>query len=268
MIMAGIEGQVAVVTGAASGIGQTIAQKLSSEGAHVCIVDINGEKAEEVASELNRQGYRASAHRVDVAQSEQVSAFFDEVERTHGLVHILVNNAGIAGRPYYVTEMDDQTWLTMLSIHANGSFFCLREAAKIMKRHRYGRIVNMSSLAAERGIAGHVHYTAAKYAIVGLTEVAAKELGQFNITVNAIKPGLIRTPLAEEGLLATEGERLRMETPVRKIGETEDVARAVSFLVQPESGFLTGISIIVDGGINIMDCMDKVGLEFLAKERN
>jgi NAD(P)-dependent dehydrogenase (short-subunit alcohol dehydrogenase family) len=147
-IMAGIEGHAAVVTGAASGIRKSIAQKLSKEGAHVCIVDINGEKAEEVASELNRQGYSASAHQLDVAQSAQVSAFFQEIEGIHGQVHILVNNAGIAGRPFYVTEMDDQTWLRMLSIHANGSFFCLRETAKIMKRHGYGRIVNMSSLGA------------------------------------------------------------------------------------------------------------------------
>lgn len=261
--MSGIKGQIAVVTGAASGIGKSIAEQLCREGAHVCIVDVNAEQGEHVTAELNGQGYRASFYKVDVTQSQQVASCFQEVERVHGQIHILINNAGIAGQPTPITEMDDQSWLTMLNIHANGSFYCLREAAKRMKKQHYGRIVNISSLAAERGLAGSVHYSAAKYAIVGLTEVAAKELGPYNITVNAIKPGLIRTPLAEKGLLATEEERLKAETPVRKIGEPEDVARAVSFLVQPESGFLTGISIIVDGGINLMDVMDKVGLEMM-----
>jgi 3-oxoacyl-[acyl-carrier protein] reductase len=255
-----LKGQLAVVTGSGSGIGKAIAEELCQQGAHVFIADIDKEKATEAASQLNEKGFAATAYKLDVANSAEVAAFFKSIEDNYGKLDILVNNAGFAASAL-VTNMSDNEWFTMINVHASGSFFCLREASKIMKKNRYGRIVNMSSLAAEGGLSGHAHYSAAKYAIVGLTEVAAKELGPFHITVNAIKPGLIRTPLGEQGLLAKVGERLRNATPVKRIGETKDVARAVSFLVHPESDFLTGISIIVDGGLNLMDEQDVVALE-------
>lgn len=263
--MAVLHGQLAVVTGSGSGIGNAIAEHLCSQGAHTYIADIDGDKAAAAAAQLNEQGLKATPYQLDVSNSADVAALFAQIEDAHGKLDILVNNAGFATSSL-VTEMSDDQWLQMLNVHANGSFYCLREAAKLMKKNKYGRVVNMSSLAAEGGLSGHAHYSAAKYAIVGLTEVAAKELAPFGITVNAIKPGLIRTPLGEKGLLAQVGERLRAATPVKRIGEPRDVARAVSFLAHPDSDFITGISIIVDGGINLMDEQDVVTLESFGQQ--
>jgi NAD(P)-dependent dehydrogenase (short-subunit alcohol dehydrogenase family) len=258
-----LEGQIAVVTGSGSGIGKAIAEELCEKGAHVFIADIDSNRAADVASQLNGKGLSATPYQVDVSDSSEVSTLFRLVEEEHGKIDILVNNAGYAA-VNLLSNMRDEEWNNMLAVHLNGSFYCLREASKIMRKRCYGRIVNISSLAAEAGMFGHVHYTSAKYAIVGLTEVAAKELGPFNITVNAVKPGIIRTPLGEKGLLSHgNGERLKDVTPVRRIGKPQDIARVVSFLVHPDSDFITGICIIADGGFILMNDMDAVVRETL-----
>ncbi|GEO26442.1 beta-ketoacyl-ACP reductase [Alicyclobacillus acidoterrestris] len=261
--MSYLQGQIAVVTGSGSGIGKAVAEALCQQGAHVCIVDLDATRAAEVVEQFKAKGLRAADYALDVSNSRRVSEFFTSVEETYGKLDILVNCAGYAATSL-LDEMDDEAWTRMLSVHADGSFYCLREAAKIMKKHHYGRVVNISSLAAESGMYGHVHYTAAKYAIVGLTEVAAKELGPFHITVNAIKPGIIRTPLGEQGLLANGvGERFERVTPIQRIGEPKDIARTAAFLVHPESDFITGTSIVVDGGFILMNEMDTVVCESL-----
>ncbi|WAH35705.1 SDR family NAD(P)-dependent oxidoreductase [Alicyclobacillus dauci] len=256
--MSFLQGQNAVVTGSGSGIGKAIAQELCNQGAHVYIADIDEERATQVASQYKEKGLRATGCRLNVSHSADVEAFFKRIQEADGRLDILVNCAGYAATNL-ISDMSDEDWARMLNVHADGSFYCLREASKIMKKHRYGRVVNISSLAAESGMYGHVHYTAAKYAVVGITEVAAKELGPFHITVNAIKPGIIRTPLGERGLLANGvGERFENVTPVRRIGEPRDIARTVAFLVHPESDFITGTSIVVDGGFILMNEMDTV----------
>lgn len=260
--MPSLKNQLAVVTGAGSGIGKGIANELSRQGAHVIIADINEENAYKAASEINVQGFEATACKLDVSNSMEVSELFNKLERKHGKIDILVNNAGIAGDPSLVDEMSDENWAKMMNVHVNGSFFCLREASRIMKKYRYGRIINMSSTAAVNSLLGFSHYSAAKYAIVGLTEATAKELAPFNITVNAIKPGMIRSALSE-GILAVGEDRFRKATPVNRIGEPQDIAKVVSALVQPSMDFVTGTAIAVDGGLSIVNDFDQVVLEQL-----
>ncbi|MBX5436566.1 MAG: SDR family oxidoreductase [Alicyclobacillaceae bacterium] len=260
-----LAGQTAVVTGAASGIGKGIAEELCRLGARVIIADINGEGAQRTAEEFTQRGWSAVARTLDVTDSAAVAAMFTSLVEQYQRVEILVNNAGYAEQPTLITDLDDTRWLRMINVHLNGTFYCLREAAKVMKRQRYGRIVNMSSLATDGGLSGLAHYTAAKSGILGLTETAAKELARYQITVNAVKPGLIRTPLGEEGLLAIAGERFRYVTPVHRIGEPADVAKVVGMLVRPEMSFVTGVSILIDGGLKLMKHDDVAVLEMLGE---
>lgn len=260
--MTSLRDQIAVVTGAGSGIGRAIAKELSSLGAFVYVADIQEENAAKVAAEIREEGFEAAAEKLDVSSSREVADFFQKLDKKHEKVDILVNNAGIAGNPCLISSMSDEEWANMLSIHVTGSFYCLREASKIMKRNRYGRVINMSSLAAETSLAGFAHYGAAKYAIVGLTEAAAKELATFNVTVNAIKPGVIRSALTQ-GILSVAEERLALATPNQRIGEPQDIAKVVAMLSKPEASFVTGTSVVVDGGFCLMNEMDRVMLEFL-----
>lgn len=262
--MGSLKGQIAVVTGGGSGIGRAIAHQLSKQGAHVWVADLHEDSASRVVAEIREQGNQATAYRLDVSDPEGVARFFESVDEACGRVDILVNNAGIAGNPSLLSQMADEEWLRMFNIHVHGSFYCLREASKRMMRNRYGRVINMSSLAAETSLAGFSHYGAAKYAIVGLTEAAAKELAGYQITVNAIKPGIIRSALTQ-GILGMAEDRLAEATPLKRIGDTEDIAKVVSMLVQPETSFVTGISVVVDGGFHLFNEMDQVMLDALGQ---
>lgn len=257
-----LQDQIAVVTGAGSGIGRAIAKELSSLGAYVYVTDINEESAINVANEIKEEGFNSSAHHLDVSNSSDVVKFFNKLEHDNEKLDILVNNAGISGNPSLISNMSDEEWTNMMNIHVNGSFYCLREGSKIMKRNGYGRIINMSSLAAETSLAGFAHYGAAKYAIVGLTEAAAKELATYNITVNAIKPGVIRSALTQ-GILSAAEDRLAQATPNERIGSPTDISKVVGMLTNPEISFVTGVSVVVDGGFSLMNEMDKVVLEML-----
>ncbi|MFP3391659.1 SDR family NAD(P)-dependent oxidoreductase [Brevibacillus sp. SIMBA_040] len=260
--MSTLTGQVAVVTGGGSGIGKAISQQLAEQGAHVWVTDIQEVSATRVAEEIGQKGNKASAYRLDVTDVAGVRGFFEQVDQECGHVDILVNNAGIAGNPSLLVNMKDEEWMRMFDIHVNGSFYCLREAAKRMIRNNYGRVINMSSLAAVTSLAGFAHYGAVKYALVGLTQAAAKELAGYQITVNAIKPGVIRSALTE-GILAMAEEQLSEATPVKKIGSPEDIAKAVLMFAQPDSSFITGTSLVVDGAFSLMNEMDRVMLDAL-----
>lgn len=261
--MAKLENQIAVITGGGRGIGRSIAELLGEQGAHVVVTDIDLDNAKNVANEIAQKGGKSTPLALDVSQSSQVTAVMDQVVQTFGKIDILVNNAGIAGNPKWVDEITDQEWTRMLDIHVNGSFYCLREAAKVMKKNRYGRIINLSSCAAVTGLTGLAHYAAAKYAIVGLTETAAKDLGSYNITVNALKPGVIRSALTD-GFLEMAESGLTNATPVKRIGEPIDVAQLVTALVSPEFGFVTGCSFIVDGGFHLVNEMDMTMFKILS----
>ncbi|RST60026.1 SDR family NAD(P)-dependent oxidoreductase [Siminovitchia terrae] len=257
-----LDGQTAIVTGAARGIGKAICEKLSGEGAFVWVTDIQKDEGEKTVQEIHESGGKADFLQLDVRDADQVISTVDLIYKSSGRIDILVNNAGISGNPAPVDLMSNEEWKDLLDIHVNGSFYCLKAAAKYMKMQNYGRIINMSSLASETSLQGFAHYAAAKYAILGLTETSAKDLASYNITVNALKPGIIRSTLTDS-ILAVAEERISASTPLGKIGSPEDVANAACFLASPDSRFLTGISIIVDGGFRLVNEMDKVMNEMI-----
>lgn len=265
--MGKLKGQTAVVTGAASGIGKAIASKLAHEGAHVYITDINGETGAQAVQEIRDAGCRADFLELDVRDAKAVTATIDNVFEETGRMDILVNNAGIPGNPASVELLSDDEWKLMFDIHVNGSFYGLKAAAHHMKKQGYGRIIMMSSLASETSLRGFAHYAAVKYALLGLTESSAKDLAAYGITVNAIKPGVIRSALTG-GILSVAEKSLAQSTPVGKIGSPNDVAEAAAFLASPDSSFITGTSIIVDGGFRLVNEMDQVIDQMLTTVNN
>jgi 3-oxoacyl-[acyl-carrier protein] reductase len=270
-----LDGRIALITGAGSGLGRAIAQRFAEEGARLIVNDIRLEAAEETVAQLKGGGHRAL--RADVADSAQVRALFAEVEREPGTLDILVNNAGIAGSGddrealqargearmqellsgqgiqthWDVTQnMSDEAWHRMIGVHLNGTFFCTREALRLMVRRNRGVIINMSSVAALMGIESVPHYSAAKAGILGFTRAVAREVASRGIRVNAICPGFIDTPMTQPMSfllkLAVVGR-----TPLGRWGEPHEVAATALFLASDESGFYTGQWLSPNGGLFI-----------------
>lgn len=243
-----LEGQAAIVTGGARGLGRGIALALAQEGASVLIADLLVDKGKETAAEVAALGVESVFLPVDVTKRDQVEGMVAETVKRFGRLDILVNNAGNTTHPAWCWEMTDQDWHSVINTHIHGTFYGIKAAAKVMLKRGYGRIVNLSSIAAVHGASSQINYSAAKFAIKGMTFTAAKELGPHGITVNALQPGVIRSDMT--AILLNPGEeKTALGTPVRRVGEPEDVANAVKFFVNPASGFVTGVVMRVDGGI-------------------
>jgi 3-oxoacyl-[acyl-carrier protein] reductase len=258
-----LEGKIALVTGGGSGIGRAIAQRFAEEGARVVVNDIRKDTAERAVAEIG--GGRARAIPADVADSAAVRAMFEEIERAFGGLDILVNNAGIgevdsSGREALAAKVEtrvgemmmgakvethwditqslsDEVWSRMLAVHLNGTFYCTREALKLMSRVNRGAIVNISSVAGLMGIEVAPHYGAAKAGILGFTRSVAREVASRGIRVNAICPGFIDTPILER------------QTPLGRLGEPREIAAAALFLASDESSFITGQWLSPNGGL-------------------
>jgi len=197
-----LAGKNAVVTGGASGIGRGISLRLARDGANVAILDLNRAGAESVAAEIAALGRKSMACQTDVANRSQVQAAIDRVRKELGPVHILINDAGI-GKFVMLAEMSEENWDEMIAVHLKGTFNCTKAVVQDMLDVKWGRIVNISSTAGLGGAAGLVHYSAAKAGIIGFTKGLAAELGPMGITVNAIAPGLVDTPiLLRDGVLS------------------------------------------------------------------
>jgi 2-hydroxycyclohexanecarboxyl-CoA dehydrogenase len=244
----GLQGRIAVVTGGASGIGAAIARQLSRDGAAVAILDLDKDGAAEVAREIEKSGGRALGVRANVAVPGSVSTAIDQVETELGPVGILVNNAGFGGI-VPLASMTTSQWDRMIAVHLSGTFHCTRAVVNGMIERRAGRIVNISSVGGLVGAPGNVHYSAAKAGILGFTKALAAELGPSGVTVNAIAPGLIETPiLRAAGLDEQAIQNLKGMVPLGRIGQPEDIASACAYIASDAASFLTGQVISPNGG--------------------
>jgi 3-oxoacyl-[acyl-carrier protein] reductase len=272
-----LKDKVALVTGAGSGIGRAIATLFSQEGAHVVVNDLSEKAARETVEVLGAAGSGARAIRADVADSAQVKAMFAEVEREFGSLDVLVNNAGIAGTSAadrdklreraetrimelvsgegirthldVTQEMTDEAWHRMIAVHLNGTFFCTREALRLMSRRDQGAIINMSSVAAW-GIEAVPHYSAAKAGILGFTRAVAREVASRKIRVNAICPGYIDTPMTQP-MSDLMRKAVVARTPLGRYALPNEVAQTALFLASDDSSFFTGQWLSPNGGLLI-----------------
>lgn len=242
-----MKGQVALVTGASRGIGQAISLKLAAEGIFVVATATSETGAEATVAAITAQGGAALAVKLDVTNSAEVEALFKKIVAEQGRLDILVNNAGIT-KDGLMMRMKDNDWDSVLDTNLKGSFLCLREASKIMTKARYGRVVNISSVVGEMGNPGQANYCASKAGLFGLTKSAARELAKRNITVNAVAPGFIETDMTAD-LPEKLREALLQNIPMERLGSVDDIAHAVSFLISPQAGYITGQVLSVNGGM-------------------
>lgn len=245
-----LENKCALVTGASRGIGRAIALRLASEGAKVAInYASRAEAAEEVKSEIEKLGGTAIIYKADVANPDQVAAMIKDVSKEFGTIDILVNNAGIT-RDGLLLRMKDEDFDAVLNANLKSMFYTIKNVSRLMMKKRSGRIVNMSSVVGLTGNAGQVNYAAAKAGVVGLTKSVAKELAARNITVNAVAPGFIRTDMTK--ILSDDvKEKLSESIPLGRMGEAEDIANVVLFLVSDAASYITGQVVTVDGGMTM-----------------
>ena len=238
---------MALVTGAAQGIGKAIALLLARNGADMVVSDINLEKAEETAKEIRAIGPKAMAVKVDVANLRDVEQMVTGILEKLAKIDILVNNAGIT-RDKLILRMTEEDWDAVLGVNLKGTFNCTKAVVRHMAKQRSGKIVNIASVVGEMGNAGQANYSASKAGVIGLTKTIAREYAQRGINVNAIAPGYIETPMTE-ALPEKAKEELRKLIPMERLGKPEDVAEAVLFLVSEESSYMTGQVLNVNGGI-------------------
>ena len=238
----------ALVTGGSRGIGRAVAQTLAAAGYQIFLTYVSKpDEAEQTARAILAAGGRARAFRLDVGDSESVAAFFRDEVRERVELAVLVNNAGIT-KDGLMLRMKDEDFDRVLGINLRGAFLCLREAAKIMSKQRYGRIINISSVVGQMGNAGQVNYSAAKAGLIGMTKSAAKELASRSITVNAVAPGCIETDMT--AALSDEArDAYAKAIPLGRLGSAQDVADAVAFLASDKASYITGQILAVNGGL-------------------
>lgn len=242
-----IEPRIAIVTGASRGIGRAIAVRLGADGRVVVLVSRSADTLEEVRLEIEEAGGAAEARPCDIADSDALAGLVEDVANTHGRLDILVNNAGIT-RDGLLLRMSDEDFDRVIQVNLRSAFVACRAAARPMMRGRFGRIINISSVTGIVGNPGQANYAAAKAGLIGLTKSLAKELGSKGITANVVAPGFVETSMVE-AMTPQLREQVTRALPVRRFGQPEEIAHAVSFIASDLSGYLTGQVLIIDGGM-------------------
>ncbi len=265
--------KIAIVTGAGQGIGKAVALRLAEEGANVVVVDINTQTAERTAEEIRTLNRRALSYSIDISNIAEIQPMVDNAVAKFGRIDILINAAGVAQTGLFL-ELTEQQWDRVIDTNLKGTTFCIQAVGRQMIRQvpeevkttrhadrSYGKIVNFSSISGRHGRAAQVPYAASKAAIISITQSAALVFAPYNINVNAVCPGVIPTPMWEQidrdrgrvcGLAPGESIKSFIErTPLKRAGSPEDVAGVVAFLCSPDSDYMTGQTLNVDGGLEM-----------------
>lgn len=242
-----LEGKKAVVTGAAQGIGQAVAECLAEAGADVAVVDLDAEQCRDTVQLVTRHRRQGLAVSANVGQWDAVTGMVDRVLKEWGRVDVLVNNAGIT-RDGLIMRMKEDDWNAVLQVNLTGTFYCMKALLGPMARQRYGRIINMASIVGATGNAGQANYAASKAAVIGLTKSVAREYASRKITVNAVAPGFVDTAMTR-ALSQDARDALARQIPLGRFGQPADVAGAVRFLASDAAGYITGQVLHVNGGM-------------------
>ena len=244
-----LEGKKAVVTGAAQGIGQAIAEILAQGGADVVVADLDAGRCQETADRVKKRNRQVLPLSVNVGNWEDVKALVDKVVKDWGRIDIFVNNAGIT-RDGLVVRMKEEDWNAVIQVNLTGTFYCTKAVLGPMSKQRYGRIINMASVVGVMGNAGQANYAASKAAVIGLTKTIAREYASRNITVNAVAPGFSDTAMTQ-ALGDDVREMLSKQIPLGRLGEVGDIAEAVRFLASDAASYITGQVLHVNGGMHM-----------------
>ena len=242
-----LTGRTAVVTGAGAGIGRAIALRLAGAGACVAVVDLDATSARRTKERIIRSGGRSISIRADVTDRRAVEEMARQTLSSFGRIDILVNNAGIAGRSRPLWALKDEDWLSVLDLNLTAVFYCCRAVIRHMRKQKWGRIINVASIAGKEGNPNMIPYSASKAGVIGLTKALAKEVTRDNILVNAVSPAVIRTKILDQ-VTPQQVEYMTSRIPLGRVGEPDEVAAVVHFLASDDSSFVTGQCYDASGG--------------------
>jgi NAD(P)-dependent dehydrogenase (short-subunit alcohol dehydrogenase family) len=247
-----LEGRIALVTGAGSGIGRATALVFAAEGAHAYVTDVNGDAAETVAAEIVKAGGSATALTADVSRGQDVTAMFRAVETAHGKLDVLANNAGLNVRGDF-RHLSDADWVAIREVNLDGVVRVARDGFSLLHASKRGSLINVASIMAHRGLRQLTAYSATKGAVTALTRGLAVEYAPFGIRVNALCPGFVETALTERVLKMPALQKALVDsTALRRLGQPQEIARAALFLASDEASYVTGAELAVDGGMGAM----------------
>jgi len=245
--MSRFQGKVAVVTGAARGIGQCVATKLASEGADIAACDLQRDWLDETLGMVGGKGRKCQGYAVDVSSAEAVQSSIEQIVKDFGKIDILVNNAGIT-QDGLLARMSEEDWDRVLDINLKGTFLCTKSVSRVMMKQRSGSIVNVASIIGLIGNAGQCNYAASKGGVIAFTKSVARELAARNVRANAVAPGFIRTRMTEK-LPPEVQQKMMANIPMARFGEPEDVANCIAFLASDEAGYVNGQVLSICGGM-------------------
>ena len=248
------ENRVVIITGGASGIGEATARRFAKNGDRVIIFDSNLEGAQSVSSEINNANGQSESHQVDVSNPEAIKTAIATIKAKHEHIHVMVNNAGVANKKMELTaEHSLEEWDRVISINQSGVFYCMKYGLQHMTAQGFGNIVNVASLAGIKASGRNLAYSASKFAVVGMTKSAALEYASRNIRINCVCPGYTRSALLETVFKenASIEEKLLKYIPMKRYGEAPEIAESIFWLASDNTSFITGQSIILDGGLSL-----------------